>query len=446
MKTDKFLLVSPPYETVGVTESVSSASVTLSIAMLAGQCRQAGREVELLDLNVTADWRQVFERAILRMRPDIVGITYATPLEKVSRELARIARDMGCVTLGGGPHASAMPQECVGRDAFDAVAMGEGEVPFQHLLDTGEIDGCPGWVTSRTLIPQASEPWPDMDTLPFAAVDLFTPDDYRYPARACQENPVCLIETSRGCYARCTFCNKNIFGWKIRKKDAVRVVDEMEFILNSGYREIHIADDLFSAHYHHVRAVCSEITRRGLKFPWVPRSGLRVDRVKPDMLDQMREAGCYHIPFGIESGDQGTLDLINKGITIAQIEHAAKIAKDAGMQTTGYFMVGIPGESNQAMQRTLEFALSLELDFVKIGICVPLPGTPMFQAAKQQGLLRTTDWSQYTYSTPPWEILSAEEVQEDRMRELTVAGRSLLDVANKTLVKGIGGEYGLARD
>lgn len=438
--------MSSPYETVGVTESVSSASVTLSIALLAGACRQAGREVELLDLNVTPDWREMFERTILRMRPDIVGITYTTPLAKVSSELACIAREMGCVTIGGGAHTSAAPTECVGPHAFDAVAVGEGEVPFQYLLDTGEVDGCPGWVTPRTLIPQASEPWPDLDTLPFAAVDLFTPGNYQYPARACKENPVCLIETSRGCYARCTFCNKNIFGWKIRKKSAGRVVDEMEYILDSGYREIHIADDLFSAHYHHVRAVCGEIMRRGLKFPWVPRSGLRVDRVKPDMLDQMREAGCYHIPFGIESGDQSTLDLINKGITIAQIEHAAKIAKDAGMETTGYFMVGIPGESNMAMQRTLEFALSLELDFVKIGICVPLPGTPMFQMAQQRGLLKTTDWSRYTYSTPPWEILSTEEAQEDRMRELTVIGRSLLDVANKTLVKGVSGGYELAHD
>jgi radical SAM superfamily enzyme YgiQ (UPF0313 family) len=446
MKTDTFLLVNPPYDNVGVTESVSSASVTLSIAMLAGLCRRKGRSVELLDLNVVGDWKATYVEALRRVSPDIVGITFATPLVGIANDLGIIAREMNAVVLGGGPHASAMPLECLSGGGFDAVAMGEGEVAFEHLLDTNEVDGFPGWVTPRTLIPQAAEPCPDLDALPFAAVDLFDPADYHYPVRACRANPVCLVETSRGCYARCTFCNKNIFGWRIRKKTAERVVDEMEFILESGYGEIHIADDLFTAHYDHARKVCREILRRGLEFPWVPRSGLRVDRVRPDLLDEMRAAGCYHIPFGIESGVQATLDAINKGITIEQIERAVDMAKATDMETTGYFMIGIPGESTAAMQQTLDFAVSLGLDFVKVGVCVPLPGTPMFTMAKQMGLLRTEDWNRYTYSTPPWELSTAPEMSQESLRDLSIAGVELLNAANKTLVRQRDGSYGLAED
>jgi anaerobic magnesium-protoporphyrin IX monomethyl ester cyclase len=422
VKTDSFLLVNPPYENIGVTESVSSASVTLSIAGLAGQCRQYGRHVELLDLNVVQDWQGAYEQALARVRPDVVGITFATPLVGIASELGKIAQAYDSYVIGGGPHASAMPRQCITAGGFDAIAMGEGDNPFEHLLTTQEVNGCPGWVTSRTLIPQAAEPYPDLDALPFAAVDLFDPNDYLYPERACRANPVCLVETSRGCYARCTFCNKNIFGWKIRKKSASRVVDEMEFILESGYREIHIADDLFTAHYQHARQVCAEIQQRGLEFPWVPRSGLRVDRVKPDLLEAMRDAGCYHIPFGIESGVQETLNSINKGITIEQIEKAVEMVQLAEMETTGYFMVGIPGESTAAMQKTLDFAVGLDLDFVKIGICVPLPGTPMFTMAKEQGLLRTEDWNLYTYSTPPWELCTAPEMSEESLQGLAVGG------------------------
>ena len=273
----------------------------------------------------------------------------------------------------------------------------------------------------------------NLDDLPFAAVELFDTTQYIYPADASRENPVCLLETSRGCYAYCIYCNKNIFGHKIRRKSSKRVVDEMQYILGCGFREIHFADDSFTADLNHAKGVCNEIINRGLSFPWVPRSGIRVDRVTPDLLNLMRKAGCYHTPFGIESGSQEVLDRMKKGITVDQVIRAVQMSKDAGMETTGYFMFGLPGETKDTIMKTIEFALQLRLDHNKFGVAIPLPGTEFFELLDQEGLLKTNDWEKFTYSTPPWELYHHPSLDRDTLEQITINQERLMDVANRSI-------------
>jgi radical SAM superfamily enzyme YgiQ (UPF0313 family) len=444
MKLSKFLLVNPPYEAVGVNESVSSVSITLSLAMLAGLCRRHERDVRIVDLNLEANWEEAYGRALSEWQPDTVGITFATPTAPIAARIARWTKDAGDITvIGGGPHATALPLETLRSGPFDAVAVGEGETAFEHALQTKRFEETAGWATPRTVVPTTAALIDNLDSLPFAAVDLFDSERYVYPKRACRQNPVCLLETCRGCYARCTFCNKNIFGYKLRKKSADRVVDEMQFILDAGYREIHFADDLFTADTRHAEAVCRRILERGLRFPWVPRSGLRVDRVTPQLMEVMAAAGCYHIPFGIESGSQEILDRIQKGITLQQVRDAVRYAKEAGMETTGYFMVGIPGDTAETMRQTLEFASSLNLDYFKVGVCIPLPGTPMFAELEREGRIRTRCWEMYTYSTKPWDIVSSKEVTHETLGALTINGIPLLNATNRTMVRQGDGTYAL---
>lgn len=442
MKFERILLVNPPYEAAGVTESVSSVSVTLAVAMLAALCRRHGRDVRILDLNLYSNWQEIYQAALNDWRPDTVGITFTTPMAPLAAKLAVWAKEAGdIVVLGGGPHATALPEDTLRSGPFDAVALGEAEPCFEQALLQRCVDGISGWVSQQCATGSAGPLLDDLDSLPFAAVDLFEVERYVYPARASRQNPVCLLETSRGCYARCTFCNKNVFGFKIRRKSPQRVVDEMEYILNCGYREIHLADDLFTADMRHAEAVCREILKRGLHFPWVPRSGLRVDRVSPKLMEVMAEAGCYHIPFGIESGNQEILDRIKKGITLEQVRLAVRYAKNVGMQTTGYFMVGMPGETVRAMTDTLEFAVNLELDFVKVGVCIPLPGTPMFNELEQSGRLKTREWDLYTYATPPWDLVNSEEIQAPLFDQLKINDIPVMALANRTLVRQDTGNY-----
>jgi radical SAM superfamily enzyme YgiQ (UPF0313 family) len=423
---------------------VSSVSITLGIAMIGGVARQKNREVAILDLNVSDEWMRDLEEKIKEFRPDLIGITFTTPLVGVANEIALISRSLlgnEVLVIGGGPHATALPEETLAQTVFDALAIGEAEDSFARFLDNEDFSRVPGWVykSRGNIVFTGSHPLiHDLNHLPYAAIDIFPVEQYIYPPLSAKENPVCLLETSRGCYARCTFCSKNVFGYKIRLKSSKRIVDEIEYILLHGYREIHLSDDLFTADMEHAKSTCKEIISRRLKFPWVPRSGIRVDRITIELLELMREAGCYHIPFGIESGDQGILDSMRKGITIQQVREAVSMAKLVEMETTGYFIVGFPGETRDTIIQTIEFALELELDHIKFSTFVPLPGTPIFKQLWSEGRIISRDWSKFTYSTPPWELYENPTLERNVLESLTFNGYPFLEILNRSLHRATG--------
>jgi anaerobic magnesium-protoporphyrin IX monomethyl ester cyclase len=436
---ERVLFVNPPYGAIGVKESVSNVSVVLSLAMLAGITRMLGSEVRILDMNLFDNDDSAFRDALLSFSPHVVGITFTTPLSQIAKEYAKVTKSYlgkDTIAIGGGPHATALPEETLNNGLFDAILRGEGEAGFALFLQNGSFEGIKGWSYKKNgslFISEIADMIDNLDDLPFGAFDLFDAKRYKYPLESARENPVCLLETSRGCYARCIFCNKNIFGYKIRFKSPTRIIDEIEFILSQGFREIHLADDSFTANLDHASAVCDEIIKRKLDFPWVPRSGIRVDRISSDLLDLMRRAGCYHIPFGIESGDQKILDSIKKGITIDQIRIAVSMAKSAGMETTGYFMFGLPGETIETIQRTIDFALELKLNHVKFGVAIPLPGTPFFDSMSKEGRIKTRDWRKFTYSSYPWDVYDHPSLGQDVLEKLTFAGSRLVDIANSSI-------------
>jgi len=433
---ERVLFVNPPYESIGIKEAISTVSVVLGLAMLAGVTQSLGIEAKIIDANLFKDHRNDFEKELESFKPQVVGITFTTPLASIAYEYAGICKRIfgdEVIVVAGGSHATALPDEVLDGGYFDAVLRGEGEIAFADFLTSGSFDGSKGWSFiggGLKKINEVSNVVDNLDGLPFGAFNLFDVNRYIYPSEAARQNPVCLLETSRGCCARCIFCNKNIFGYKIRCKSPKRIVDEMQFILSQGFREIHLADDSFTASLSHAEDVCEEIIRRGLKFPWVPRSGIRVDRVSSHVFSRMREAGCYHIPFGIESGSQMILDNIQKGTTISQIRDAVNLAKSHGFETTGYFMFGLPGETAETVQKTIDFAVDLNLDHAKFGVAIPLPGTPFFDALLKDGRIKTRDWRKFTYSSLPWDVYDHPTLSRSVLEKLTFAGNKLLDIAN----------------
>jgi radical SAM superfamily enzyme YgiQ (UPF0313 family) len=187
-------------------------------------------------------------------------------------------------------------------------------------------------------------------------------------------------------------------------KSADRIVAEMEYALSLGYREIHLVDDMFTASLKRAKEVCRQIINRKLDISWYPRGGIRVDGVDQEIFDLMKRAGVWHIPFGIESGDQQVLNQAQKGVTLEEVRGAVRMAKKAGLETEGYFMFGLEGETEQSMRETIAFSLSLDLDYAKFAIMIPLPGSILFKQWDQRGVIRTKDWTKYTFATPPEEI------------------------------------------
>lgn len=404
----KVLFLLPPsrrmYDKAKVKVAVPERP-SLTFATLAAPLLERGHHVEVLDLDHVKDPDKALEAKLDDLGPDFVGITCTTPLVPEVRRITGLIRerDPKVVVGAGGPHPSAFPEETLMECGLDVVCRGEGDYVIPALVGAADWSSIPG-ISYRQDGRVVSNPptrlIDNLDSLPLPAWQIFDPSKYRTPRLSCRRNPVGTMETSRGCVFGCTYCNKTVFGRAFRAKSAKRVVDEMEYMLEQGFAEIHIMDDGFTTDLKRAKAICELIVRRGLEFPWALHNGVRVDRVDKEFMVKARAAGCYEITFGVETGDPEVLKRIQKGITFDQARQAVKWAKEAGLETLTYFMVGLPGETEESMRRTIEFALELDATYSKVSILLPLPGTPLFEEFEEKGYLKSREWGVYNQHDP----------------------------------------------
>ena len=403
----KVLLVNPPYSKA-TYEDVDRRAGTLqnpvlSLAVVAAPVLEDGHEVRIADVEMEDEPYGSLERILKQFRPGYVGVTGTTPMAVEMGRIAAMAKEHcpDAVTVAGGVHVTTFPREMLEQRMFDIGVIGEGDFTLRDIIRAEALDDVPGIAFKRGGAIIAAAPRPlleNLDELPMPAWQLYDIPRYTRTSRLVERHsPAGLLETSRGCVFECVYCNKNIFGRRFRSKSPRRVVDEIERMLEVGFREIHVEDDGFSTNLANAKAICDEIVRRGLRFPWTLINGIRVDRADQELVEKLREAGCYQAAFGVESGSQQILDRIKKGITKDQVSEAISMTKRAGIETFGFFMLGLPGETEETMQDTIDFALELDLDIAKFAIAIPLPGTPMFDEYDRQGLIVTRDWSQYLF-------------------------------------------------
>lgn len=420
----RILLINPDYyhdifSKSKVRAAISRGTPPLGLLCVASPLLSAGHEVKVLNLNLLHNPNMYLYMELNEFNPDFVGITSTTPLIKKAYQLATTIKKHNneIIIVAGGPHPSALPEDVLHESEIDCVVVGEGDFVLKMIVEKGLSPFVPniyykqdGAIIKSTVQGYVTE---DLDTLPYPAYELLEVDKYFQPGISSRRQPVGYLETSRGCYAKCTYCNKNIHGYKVRQKSPMRVVDEMERMLRIGFQEIHLIDDIFTANKRRVYTICEEILRRKLGFPWYPRGGLRVNGVNLELLKMMKKAGCYRIPFGIESGSQRIIDVINKKTTLEQAERAVKSAKEAGLETECYFMIGLPTETEEDIQKSIDFAIKLDPDYVKFAITIPLPGTVMFDEMLANGQLKTRDWGKYTFSTSPKELYGHDVLSGD---------------------------------
>ena len=160
--------------------------------------------------------------------------------------------------------------------------------------------------------------------------------------------------TSRGCPFPCTFCDRPQYGKKFRARSAKNVVDEMAACVEMGIEEVMVYDDTFTVNRRRVIDICDEIVSRGLKFSWDIRT--RVDTVDEDMLTKLSDSGCKQIHFGVEAGTEKILKILNKGISVEQIEKVFNICRQLKMKTLAYFMIGMPTETKEDIEESVKLA------------------------------------------------------------------------------------------
>jgi len=408
-KDDGVLLVSPPftsfYRGVPIRQGVPY-SPTLSLPTVAAGLIRRGFGTSILDGNLHDDPLAAVTDAVRRREPDWVGISVVTPLWNEVLAIVEAVRQTSARTriVLGGPHVSAMPRESLQESGADAIVIGEGDETLADLVAAAEPAAVPGAAVrlpGGDIVFGPERPCvTDLDSLPLPAWELYDLRRYHTTELLSRKSPAGWIETSRGCPFGCVYCSKHTFGRNFRAKSPGRVVDEMAAMLAHGFKEIHIADDCFSFKPDRVRGICEEILRRNMSFPWAPVTGIRVDNLDVELLRLMRRAGCYRVYFGIESGSDEILKRVKKGISLDKVRRAVLASREAGLETFGFFMIALPGETEETMRQTRRFARELDLDMAKISITIPLPGTALYQEIEREGRLLTKHWSEYNLYRP----------------------------------------------
>lgn len=372
----------------------------LTFATLAGNLKN--HQVKILDLDLISNYQEFLDLTIKKFKPDYIASTAKTTEYLAVKDIMiKIKENFpSSVTIIGGPHISAFPEEIARESCFDIVVIGEGDYVLPEILSKTSLKDVSGiiykeeeskklhYTGKRDLIK-------DINQLPYPAWNLFDLTKYSNSRLSSRKNPVGHIETSRGCAYQCNFCNKLTFGTLFRVKEPKRVVDEMEYMLKCGFKEIHITDDSFTQNMPRAKEVCREIIRRGLKFPWSLINGVRVNLVDEEFFRLAKKAGCWQVGLGIETGSQRVLNRINKKITLEQVSRAVKLADKIGLDTFGFFIFGLAGETEKSMEKTLQFSKSLPLTTAKFDVCIPYPGTKYYSELEAAGRIRSYDWSRY---------------------------------------------------
>jgi anaerobic magnesium-protoporphyrin IX monomethyl ester cyclase len=400
------VLINPNYRTkLGSSEEISSILPPLGIAYIAAFLREKGIRVSIIDMNAcnyTIPQTLDILKNMARF-PDVIGITVTTPTVPKSFEIAEQIKKFNkdALVVFGGAHPTALPEEILRNKSVDLAVYGEGEKTMLEICRAKEknfsfkkIKGLAFRHKGKIIKNPPRDLIPDLDSLPFPAIDLLPRDKY-YSAYS-KDKRFANILTSRGCPGMCIYCNKLIFGHCVRMRSAENIIKEIKYLHHKyGYREFHIVDDLFTQDRKRVIEFCSLVKKNKLKINWKLGNGVRVGSVDFELLKIMKEAGLYSLSFGIESGNQKILNNMKKGQTLEMCRNAVTWANKLGLTTVGFFMIGNLGEDESTIRETIEFAKSLPLDIAQFSILVPFPGTPIRAIIEQQGKILEKNWNKY---------------------------------------------------
>lgn len=411
----RVVLVQPNYR-VKADASIWSINPPLQLAYLAGALRDLVDEVIILDANLEGYTSDETARRVLEAKADLVGVSVLTPahdwaiaLGKALREARDEAERAGASSgemrlLAGGAQASAMPKAFL-DGGYDAVAAGEGEEILRELVEgraLGEVAGLSLFDEAGEIRFTGKRAFLDPNDLPLPARDLLLHGGCNRPyfSTGNRRFPWSPILTSRGCPYACSYCNKSSLGHRFRGRSPDSVLAEMEELVETyGIRELNVYDDCFNYDLDRAGEILEAMAERGWDLDLRFSNGLRPDRFDETFARRLVAAGTSYVAFGIESGNQAILDRIPKKATLEQMRESVNLARKAGLEVAGFFMLGLLGDTKETMAETIDFACSLDLDVALFNIATPYPGTVMYETVLREGKLLLGGWSDYHHTS-----------------------------------------------
>jgi anaerobic magnesium-protoporphyrin IX monomethyl ester cyclase len=410
-------LFNPPYPKA----APQAVFIPLGISYLAAVLEDNGYGVDIIDCQVEQPTQKELADELIRLQPDVVGVTATTLTVNPALEIVKTAKKAcpNCLTMMGGPHATVMDRHTlIQNPELDLIVRGEGEetmlelarlISNSGLKNLGEVAG----ITFRKngqIVQTPDRPFiQNLDELPYPAFKHFELSKYRIFGKI-----YLPIIASRGCPSQCTFClAARMCGRRIRARSAENVVDELEW-LRDAYRPdaVIFYDDTFTLDKKRVIKICDEMKSRKMDLQWDCRT--RVDQVSREILFRIRDANCQRVFYGVESGSQKMRDAMKKWTSDEQNERAIKWAKEAGLFVDVSVIIGYPGETAEILKQSLDFIRKLEPDAVYLFVATPYPGTELRTVVENMGWKMSPNWSLYDtmklVSENP--LLSNEEIKK----------------------------------
>jgi radical SAM superfamily enzyme YgiQ (UPF0313 family) len=371
----------------------------LGLAYLAGSLRRKGHEIRSFDLLFHREYKERLKETITEFCPNVIGISvrnldnqrYSSPTSFLpkTREVVQICQDSSkAKIIVGGSGFSIAPEQLLDYLGIDLGIVGEGEAALGELVqavkeghDFGNIPGVVvrGKGKIRMAKPRRIK---DLDSLEVPNRGIFEPKKYF------QEGAVLNFRTKRGCLFQCIYCTTpQIEGSKIRVRAPKKVVDELEMLIKDyGVDEFYFTDNVFNYPAEHAESICEEIISRGLNIKWYcianPCS------LSKGLLRLMKEAGCYGLSLGNESGSPQMLRNLRKNFTIEQVRQSCLYCRELGINHTCFLLLGGPGENRKTVDESISLMERLKPDSLHITVGIRLhPNTELARIARDEGIL-----------------------------------------------------------
>ncbi|MDL1909457.1 radical SAM protein [Chloroflexi bacterium CFX6] len=384
-------------------------------------------KVKVVDCNAERMGWHEFTKLLDKYQPKYYLTQLTAPTLENDLYGCFLAHARGAKTIAFGTHITPIPAETMRPyPSLDFALVGEPDLTIRDLLDhlegkfdqrspeinamftrtdpsykpslnadgTVNMHGIKGiaWRKGGEIILNFPRPFvADLDDMPIPMHELLPLQKYRMPLI---KGPFTFIVTSRGCPAGCTYCIKHVsYQYSTRIRSPKLIMEELWQLKKLGIHNIHMYADLFTVNRDQVIELCKLMIEEDIKIKWTCNS--RVDFVDEEMLNLMGRAGCRLISWGIESGNEQILKHARKGAYPDKAERALRWAKKAGIMNWGYFIIGLPGETEETIRQTIDFAKKLPLDIALFHVAAPYPGTPFFFEVVENKWFRPgTRWEQ----------------------------------------------------
>lgn len=405
LNNSNILLVHPLGYSAGIAgrdvSRLANIMPPIGLASMAAYLKKRGIDCAIVDCFAWPRSDQVIRDYLLAKKPAFVGLSCTTSSFFDGLRIGRLAKSTlsNIQVVFGGPHVSALKERIL-KDfpVIDFVVTGEGEETLAEVMEKAgkevktvkglvyrEADGEISFTGQRTKSI-------DLDSLPFPAYEELAgyPDAYKLPIFSYPRAPNSSCISSRGCPYSCTYCDRSVFRRTFRYNSAEYLYEHLRYLKERfKIRHLNFYDDQFTFNLERIEKLTRFMTDKPLGMTF--NCAARAEHIDPDLLRQMKAAGCWMISLGIETGDETLLAQHRRNADLALIEEKIHLIKKAGLRTKGLFMMGLPGETETSIRKTMHYAFSLPLDDLNMSKFTPFPGSPLYDKIHELGEFQE-DW------------------------------------------------------